>query len=112
MARPDVPDAGDIVWISFSPQAGREPAGHRPAVGLSPAAYNAMTIVCSPSRSTFSSLNCGGQCSSRHARAVYSKLLEVNPTRATACEWPAALNAEEKGDKPPALVSRQFCGKN
>ena len=50
MARPFVPDAGDIVWISFSPQAGHEQAGHRPAVVLSPAAYNAKTslMVCCP----------------------------------------------------------------
>jgi mRNA-degrading endonuclease toxin of MazEF toxin-antitoxin module len=41
MVRPYVPDAGDIVWISFSPQAGHEQAGHRPAVVLSPAVYNA-----------------------------------------------------------------------
>jgi len=34
-----VPDAGDIVWINFDPQAGHEQAGHRPAVVLSPAAY-------------------------------------------------------------------------
>ncbi len=48
MARPFVPDAGDIVWISFSPQAGHEQAGHRPALVLSPAAYNAKTslMVC------------------------------------------------------------------
>jgi mRNA interferase MazF len=50
MARPYVPDAGEIVWISFSPQAGHEQAGHRPAVVLSPAAYNAKTslMVCCP----------------------------------------------------------------
>jgi mRNA interferase MazF len=50
MARSYVPDAGDIVWISFDPQAGHEQAGHRPAVVLSPAAYNAKTslIVCCP----------------------------------------------------------------
>jgi mRNA interferase MazF len=50
MARPYVPDAGDIVWINFSPQAGHEQAGHRPAVVLSPAAYNAKTsrMVCCP----------------------------------------------------------------
>ncbi|HXA77486.1 MAG TPA: endoribonuclease MazF [Candidatus Acidoferrales bacterium] len=50
MARPYVPDAGDIVWISFSPQAGHEQAGHRPAVVLSPAAYNAKTslMLCCP----------------------------------------------------------------
>src|ERR1700722_1743278 len=50
MARPYVPGAGDIVWISFGPQAGREQAGHRPAVVLSPAGYNAKTsrMVCCP----------------------------------------------------------------
>jgi len=50
MARSYVPDAGDIVWITFSPQARREQAGHRPAVVLSPAAYNAKTslMLCCP----------------------------------------------------------------
>jgi mRNA interferase MazF len=45
-----VPDAGDIVWLSFDPQVGREQAGHRPAVVLSPAVYNAKTslMVCCP----------------------------------------------------------------
>jgi mRNA interferase MazF len=40
MTRPYVPEAGDIVWLNFTPQAGREQAGHRPALVLSPAAYN------------------------------------------------------------------------
>ena len=35
-----VPDLGDIVWLSFDPQARREQAGRRPAIGLSPAYYN------------------------------------------------------------------------
>ncbi|HEY1771363.1 MAG TPA: endoribonuclease MazF [Chthoniobacterales bacterium] len=35
-----IPDRGDIVWLEFDPQAGREQAGHRPAVVLSPRAYN------------------------------------------------------------------------
>jgi mRNA interferase MazF len=35
-----VPDRGDVVWITLNPQAGQEQAGHRPAVVLSPAAYN------------------------------------------------------------------------
>jgi mRNA interferase MazF len=45
-----VPEAGEIVWLSFDPQAGREQAGHRPALVLSPAAYNAKTslMVCCP----------------------------------------------------------------
>jgi mRNA interferase MazF len=35
-----IPDRGDIVWLEFDPQAGREQAGHRPAVVVSPRAYN------------------------------------------------------------------------
>ena len=35
-----VPDAGDIVWLTFDPQAGREQAGRRPALVLSPKEYN------------------------------------------------------------------------
>jgi mRNA interferase MazF len=47
---PYVPNAGDIVWIDFDPQAGHEQAGHRPAVVLSPAIYNERSglIVCCP----------------------------------------------------------------
>jgi mRNA interferase MazF len=45
-----VPDAGDIVWLAFDPQAGHEQAGHRPALVLSPAAYNAKKglMLCCP----------------------------------------------------------------
>jgi mRNA interferase MazF len=35
-----VPDRGDIVWLTFDPQAGHEQAGRRPALVLSPASYN------------------------------------------------------------------------
>jgi mRNA interferase MazF len=35
-----VPERGDAVWITLNPQAGHEQAGRRPAVVLSPAAYN------------------------------------------------------------------------
>jgi mRNA interferase MazF len=50
MAGRYVPDTGDVVWISFDPQAGHEQAGHRPAVVLSPAAYNGKTslMLCCP----------------------------------------------------------------
>ena len=37
---PAVPGRGHLVWLSFDPQAGREQAGRRPALILSPAAYN------------------------------------------------------------------------
>jgi mRNA interferase MazF len=38
-----VPDRGDLIWLSFDPQAGREQAGRRPALVLTPAAYNGRT---------------------------------------------------------------------
>jgi mRNA interferase MazF len=44
-----VPDAGDLVWLTFDPQSGREQAGRRPALLLSPKAYNAksgLVLVC------------------------------------------------------------------
>jgi mRNA interferase MazF len=35
-----IPDSGDIVWLTFNPQAGHEQSGRRPALVVSPAAYN------------------------------------------------------------------------
>lgn len=35
-----VPERGDLVWLTFDPQAGHEQAGRRPALVLSPASYN------------------------------------------------------------------------
>lgn len=50
MARPYVPEAGDVVWLEFSPRAGHEQAGHRPGLVLSPATYNGKTgmMICCP----------------------------------------------------------------
>ncbi len=49
VARAYVPDAGDLIWLDFNPQAGHEQAGRRPGVALSPRAYNEKTslaVVC------------------------------------------------------------------
>lgn len=40
-----VPDRGDIVWLTFDPQAGREQAGRRPAMVVSPRPYNQKTSL-------------------------------------------------------------------
>ena len=50
MASRYIPDTGDIVWLQFDPQAGHEQAGHRPALVLSPAAYNKLRgmMICCP----------------------------------------------------------------
>ena len=40
MPRRYAPDRGDIVWLHFSPQAGHEQGGRRPALVISPKPYN------------------------------------------------------------------------
>ena len=49
MVKHAAPDRGDIVLLQFHPQRGREQAGRRPALVLSPRAYNAkvgLAILC------------------------------------------------------------------
>lgn len=49
MVKPYVPDAGDIVWLDFDPQAGREQGRRRPALVLTDSAYNrvsGLVVVC------------------------------------------------------------------
>jgi mRNA interferase MazF len=50
MVRRYVPERGDVVWLNFTPQAGHEQAGHRPALVLSPSSYNGKTglMLCCP----------------------------------------------------------------
>ena len=49
VARAYVPDAGDLVWLTFDPRAGHEQRRRRPALILSPRAYNSkarLAIAC------------------------------------------------------------------
>ena len=44
-----IPERGDIVWIDMNPQTGHEQTGRRPAVVLSPSAYNSkvgLALLC------------------------------------------------------------------
>jgi len=40
VSRRYVPERGDVVWLHFTPQAGHEQEGHRPALVISPQPYN------------------------------------------------------------------------
>lgn len=43
------PERGDIIWLNFTPQSGYEQAGRRPALVMSPVAYNrkvGLALVC------------------------------------------------------------------
>ncbi|MFO8071029.1 MAG: type II toxin-antitoxin system PemK/MazF family toxin [Polyangia bacterium] len=49
VSRPESPDRGDAVWISMNPSAGHEHRGRRPALVLSPKAYNekvGLAVIC------------------------------------------------------------------
>ena len=44
-----IPNRGDIVWLVFNPQVGREHSGRRPALVISPKLYNSkvgLAIFC------------------------------------------------------------------
>ena len=46
---PWIPERGDVVWITMNPTGGHEQSGRRPALVLSPAAYNGkvgLAILC------------------------------------------------------------------
>ena len=82
------PKAGDVVWLQFDPHdgeegAGHEQAGHRPALVLSPARYNAARamMICCPMTSR-----------------IKGYVFEVVPpgTRASSRPWTGAQGA------PPA----------
>jgi mRNA interferase MazF len=89
-----VPDLGDIVWLHFNPQAGREQAGHRPALVLSPARYNAARgmMICCP-------------MSTRITGHVFEVVLEQDPPsvvladQVKSLDW-RARRAEFKGRAP------------
>ena len=45
----DAPGRGDVCWVSLNPALGHEQAGRRPALVISPAAYNELVelaVVC------------------------------------------------------------------
>jgi mRNA interferase MazF len=48
-----IPRRGHVVWLDFDPQTGHEQAGRRPALVLSPVAYNrpsALAVMCPVTR--------------------------------------------------------------
>lgn len=48
-----LPEAGDLVWVNFDPQAGREQAKNRPALVMTGSDFNAATgllVVCPVTR--------------------------------------------------------------
>lgn len=97
-----VPERGDAVWIMLNPQAGHEQAGRRPAVVLSPAAYNkkvGLALLCPltsrPKGYPFEvivppGLRVGGAVLSDHVKSLDWKTRQAS----FICRLPAQLVAE------------------
>jgi mRNA interferase MazF len=52
---PYIPERGDVIWLDFQPQAGHGQGGRRPAVVLSPQAYNGrvgLALLCPVTKQT------------------------------------------------------------
>ncbi len=93
------PERGDIVWVQFDPQAGHEQSGHRPALVLSPATYNAMRgmMICCP-------------MTSRIRGYAFEVVVTASPPSVVLADqvknldW-RARRAEFKGVAPKAILS-------
>lgn len=104
-----VPDEGDIVWIDFDAQKGHEQAGHRPAVILSPAAYNdrAGLIVCCPTTTQIKGYPFEVALSGRPASVVLAdqvKSFDWRTRRATRKGRVTATELAEVRNKLRALI--------
>ncbi|WP_417455792.1 endoribonuclease MazF [Kordiimonas sp.] len=93
-----IPEAGDIVWLEFSPHAGHEQAGHRPALVISPAVYNGRRgmMVCCPLTSQIKGYP--------FEVAIDSKSVVLSD-QVKSLDW-KARNASFKGKAKPAVLSK------
>ncbi len=91
-----VPDTGDIVWLQFDPQAGHEQAGHRPALVLSPARYNAARgmMICCP-------------MTSRIKGYVFEVVVTTDPPSAVLADQVKSLDWRARGAVRKGAVAPQ-----
>ena len=92
-----VPEAGDIVWIQFNPQAGHEQAGHRPALVLSPARYNSARgmMICCPMTSKIKTY-------------VFEVVVTQNPPSAVLDDQVKSLDWRARGAVHKGAVSAEI----
>ena len=91
-----VPAPGDVVWLEFDPQAGHEQAGHRPALVLSPARYNAARgmMICCPMTSRIKGYVFEVVVSQDPPSAVLADQIKSLDWRARRAQHKGAVSAE------------------
>jgi mRNA interferase MazF len=102
-----VPEAGDIVWLNLTPQAGHEQAGHRPALVLSPAAYNDKTslMICCPLTTQIKNYPFEVLIAGTPQSVVLADQVKSLDWRARNATWKAAVSPEELADVRAKIVA-------
>ena len=96
-----VPERGDIVWLSFTPQSGHEQSGYRPALVLSPAGYNEKTglaLLC-PITSKIKGYPFEVQLPPTSAISGVALADQIK-----SLDW-GAMNARPRGTAPPRVLA-------
>jgi mRNA interferase MazF len=86
-----------VVWVSFDPQVGHEQAGHRPALVLSPAAYNEKTslMVCCPMTSRTKNYPFEVHIAGTPQSAVLADQVKSLDWRKRRAKWKGAVSVAE-----------------
>ncbi len=95
-----VPEAGDVVWLNFTPRAGHDQAGNRPALVLSPAVYNDKTslMICCPMTTQIKNYPFEVIIAGTPVSAVLADQVKSLDWRATRATRKGVVTAEELAD--------------
>ena len=106
-ARRYVPDAGDIVWLDFTPHAGHEQAGRRPALVLTPAAYNGKTglMICCPLTTQIKNYPFEVHIEGNPASAVLADQVKSLDWRIRKAAKKSAVSAEELAETRAKILA-------
>ena len=101
-----VPHAGDIVWLNFTPQVGQQ-AGHRPALVLTPAAYNDKTslMICCPMTTQIKNYPFEVLVAGTPANVVLADQVKSLDWRVRKAVRKGAVSAEELADVRAKVVA-------
>ena len=107
MPRGYVPESGDIVWLNFTPQAGHEQSGHRPALVLSPAGYNDKTslMICCPLTRQIKNYPFEVVLAGTPSSAVLADQVKSLDWRSRKAKRKGRVSSEELGDVRAKIVA-------